>query len=76
MTENGQGSVEGGASDADRHLTFEQALRAVLEDITDNELQVERIEIRSTAAGDVSYRYCSPRAAEMDVGFIPRDQDS
>jgi len=58
-------------TDTDRHPTFVQGLRRILQESTIPDVQLESIEIYFLASGEVTYRYRSPRAEETEVGYLP-----
>lgn len=58
-------------TDADRHPTTVQALRRMLQQEEFEEVQFELLEIRATAAGEVTWRLHQARADDSSVGYLP-----
>lgn len=58
-------------TDADRHPTFVQALRRILQEAEIPDIAIERLEVFVHASGDVTYRMWAPRAEDSEGGYLP-----
>jgi len=57
-------------TDTDRYLAPVKALRRLVEVADFPQASFEVLEIRSTAAGELTWRIREPRAEEVDIGYL------
>lgn len=58
-------------TDADRHPTFVQAIRRILQEAVIEDVPIEKLEVNVLPSGEVTYRYWHARAIEPEGGVLP-----